>query len=103
MWGHDETLAKSLVQYFKSRGFNVGENEPYSGQPPGSAFYTMARHGAVNELPHAQIEVRNDQILDPQGIAKWTDILAEALGCLDGASPAADPGEGSADERSDPY
>ena len=83
MWGHDDSLAAPLVEFFKSRGLEVGENEPYSGQPPGSAFYTMARHGAVNRLPHTQIEVRNDQIADHEGLARWTDLLAEAFGRLD--------------------
>lgn len=89
MWGHDDKLAVPLVEFFKGRGLNVGQNEPYSGQPPGSVFYTMARHGAVNKLPHAQIEVRNDQIADAEGIAKWTDLLADALRHLDGAVSAA--------------
>ena len=87
MWGHDDKLAAPLVEFFRGQGLTVGENEPYSGQPPGSSFYTMARHGAVNELPHVQIEVRNDQIDRPEGVARWTELLSQAFGRLADAVP----------------
>lgn len=87
MWGHDDKLATPLVEFFRGQGLTVGENEPYSGQPPASSFYTMARHGAVNELPHVQIEVRNDQIDGPDGVARWTELLSQAFGRLADAGP----------------
>jgi predicted N-formylglutamate amidohydrolase len=101
MWGHDDSLADPLIGFFKAKGLTVGENEPYSGQPPGAAFYTMARHGAVNRLPHTQIEICNDQIADPQGIAKWTEILIGAFRRLDGGVIDQAP-EGEPDGRPEP-
>ena len=57
-------------------GLKVGDNLPYSGQ---QSAYTIDIHGATAGLPHCVIEVRQDQVSTPAGIATWAARLAEIL------------------------
>jgi predicted N-formylglutamate amidohydrolase len=58
-------------------GFNVGDNEPYSGKHP--ADYTIDHHAEAAGLPHVSIEVRQDLVDTEQGAERWAIILDEAL------------------------
>ncbi len=57
-------------------GLAVGDNEPYSGR---ELYYTMRRHGEAHGLLQATIEIRQDQIADAAGQARWATILADCL------------------------
>ena len=46
----------------------AAENEPYTGALEMDSLY---RHGTLNGLPHAIIEVRQDLIADDAGVARW--------------------------------
>jgi predicted N-formylglutamate amidohydrolase len=77
LWNHDPRLAVPLIQRLRARGdLEVGDNEPYSGR---SLAYTTERHAAAAGLPHVGIEIRQDLIGDVAGVARWVEILAEAL------------------------
>jgi predicted N-formylglutamate amidohydrolase len=53
----------------------IGWNQPYaSGE---GVSYTVDHHGAGR--PSAMIEIRHDEILEPNGVARWADRLARAL------------------------
>ena len=81
LWDHagDARMALPLLDHLRGRGdLCVGDNEPYSGASPYG--YTMPVHAGNAGRPNIQIEIRQDQIADGAGIARWADIMAEALG-----------------------
>ena len=51
----------------------VGDNEPYDGALRGD---TLFRHCMKPGIAHALIEIRQDEIGDADGIARWVDRLA---------------------------
>ena len=56
-----------------------GDNAPYSGHLKNDCLY---RHGTQKGLPHALIELRQDEIADAAGQARWAahmvDIMKQA-------------------------
>jgi predicted N-formylglutamate amidohydrolase len=58
----------------------VGANEPYSGR---ILNYSMDRHAEANRIAYVGFEVRQDGLVEPAGIARWVDILADALLAVD--------------------
>jgi hypothetical protein len=61
LWDRDPRLAAPLIAQLRKAGFAVGDNEPYSGELENDCMY---RHGTMNGLPHALIEIRQDLIGD---------------------------------------
>lgn len=85
LWNQDARLPVPLMRRFAEEpGLVVGDNEPYSGRD-GHGF-SMQHHAEARHLAHALIEVRQDLIDNPAGIAAWTrivhrvchDVLADA-------------------------
>jgi len=76
LWNRDPRLAERMIGAYRARGFTVGDNEPYSGR---HLFYTMDRHGARHGLPQATLEIRQDEITDAAGAARWAEITAAVL------------------------
>ena len=58
------------------RALTIGDNEPYQMD---STDYTVPRHAFARDLRYAEIEVRQDLLADPQGIARQADRLSRAL------------------------
>lgn len=56
---------------------NIGWNEPYAAL--NGVTLTLEKHGDDRGLPATMIELRNDEILTPPGIALWADRLARSL------------------------
>lgn len=79
LWNKDPRLARALIDCFKARGINVGDNKPYSGR---HLFHTMNIHGAQFGFPHVTIEIRQDGLQSEEGIARWTEILHHDLSKL---------------------
>lgn len=76
LWNRDPRLAQAMIHGFRKRGHMTGDNEPYSGQ---HLFYTMDRHGSAHGLPQATLEIRQDQLGDDAGIARWAAIVADVI------------------------
>lgn len=77
LYKHDPRLAHGFMDVLSSRyAFSVGDNEPYSGH---ELYYTMERHGQDRGLPQTTVEIRNDEIRDAAGVARWTDIMVDCL------------------------
>ena len=75
----DARMALPLLDFLRNRGdLCVGDNEPYSGASPYG--FSMPNHAARAGRANIQIEIRQDQLGDEAGIARWTDIMAEAFG-----------------------
>jgi predicted N-formylglutamate amidohydrolase len=56
---------------------DIGWNEPYSAMS--GVTYTLEHHGDQRGLPATMIEVRNNEILSPEGVGLWAGRLAVAL------------------------
>ncbi|MBS0275892.1 MAG: DUF1244 domain-containing protein [Proteobacteria bacterium] len=80
LWDKDGRLARPLMAALKRAGFIVGDNEPYKGELEGDCMY---RHGSLNGLPHALIEIRQDLIATQDAAVKFAarlkPIIDEAL------------------------
>ena len=77
LWDRDGRIAQPLLQSLTADGnLCVGDNLPYSGELTGDCMY---QHGTQNGLAHVLIELRQDLIADPHGVAHWAQLLAEHL------------------------
>jgi len=56
---------------------NLVLNEPY--QISDETDWFIPRYGEGLGLPHCLIEIRNDQIDNPEGVALWVDLLSRAI------------------------
>jgi len=84
LWDRDARLARPLIAGLERAGFTVGDNEPYSGELENDCLY---RHGTMNGLPHALIEIRQDLIADDAAARAFAlrlaPIIEAALAGLD--------------------
>ena len=55
----------------------IADNEPYSVSD--ETDYTIPRHAEARGLPHVEIEIRQDLLLDEAGQADWARRITEAL------------------------
>jgi predicted N-formylglutamate amidohydrolase len=72
----DRRAAEIALPLLAARGLVTGDNEPYSGRLLNA---TLDRHGEGNGIASLSIEIRNDLIADPAGVARWAAILAPVL------------------------
>jgi predicted N-formylglutamate amidohydrolase len=80
LWNQDERLARRLINALSAEaGMLIGDNEPYSGK---SLYYTLDTHAGARGLLHAGIEIRQDLISTPEGVAQWVERLAKILSPL---------------------
>ena len=73
LWDKDMSLKEIFIEGFEDEGFVVGDNEPYSGKAP--ADYTIDNHAEPRDLPCVGIEIRQDLINDPAGVARIGNIM----------------------------
>ncbi len=55
----------------------VGDNEPYAVSD--ESDYTVPVHGEKRGLPHVEIEIRQDRIVEPGGQQAWANRLERVL------------------------
>jgi predicted N-formylglutamate amidohydrolase len=78
LYNRDRRLARSLLELLRAEdGLIVGDNEPYAVSD--LTDYTVPVHAERRGLPHVEIEIRQDQIIDPAGQAAWAERLARLL------------------------
>ena len=87
--GQDPAFAEALRDALLAETpmLNIGWNQPYSAMA--GVTYTLEHHGDARGLPSAMIEIRNDEILTPEGIDLWAGRLARAFGAARDAMRAA--------------
>jgi predicted N-formylglutamate amidohydrolase len=87
--GRDERYTRALHAALATGdpSLTIGWNEPYSAMS--GVTFTLEHHGDVRGIEATMIEIRNDEILEPIGVERWTNRLARAL-TLASASPSAD-------------
>jgi predicted N-formylglutamate amidohydrolase len=78
LWDHDARIPVPMLETLRNEpGLLAGDNEPYSGRDP--ADYTIDVHAERRGWPHVCIEVRQDLLATPAGVAEWAARLARAL------------------------
>jgi len=79
LWDKDPRMPLPLMNNLRAHaeGFNIGDNEPYSGKHP--ADYTIDHHAEAAGLPHVSIEIRQDLVATEAGAERWACILDDAL------------------------
>jgi predicted N-formylglutamate amidohydrolase len=76
LYNNDDRAARLAIGALRARGVPTGDNQPYSGKLLNA---TLDRHAEARGLPYLAIEVRQDLLLDAQGVAKWTAFLAPVI------------------------
>ena len=76
---HAKPTAEALIQSVARQRpeLELALNEPY--QIDNETDWFIPHHAEARELPHCLIEVRNDQIDHPAGVALWAGLLARAI------------------------
>ena len=73
LYNDDDRAARLAIPLLEAEGLVVGDQEPYSGRLLNA---TMNRHAEAEGRPYLGIEVRQDQIADPENHAIWAERLA---------------------------
>lgn len=85
LYNRDDRAARLAIGLFAEEGLTVGDNQPYSGRDLNA---TMDRHAESAGIPYCAIEIRQDQIAEEAGQARWAalvaDVAARVLAGLDG-------------------
>lgn len=77
LYNQDDRLARPAIEWLRREpGLVVGDNEPYSGKV---LNYTMDRHAEARGLPYLSIEIRQDLVSTPEGVADWAERLSALL------------------------
>lgn len=78
LWDKDPRIPVPMMDALRQiDGIVVGDNEPYSGKHPHD--FTIDHHAEAEGLAHVSVEIRQDLIETPDGVAQWGDLLAEVL------------------------
>ncbi|WP_162783628.1 N-formylglutamate amidohydrolase [Devosia naphthalenivorans] len=77
--GLDQRYTRALYDALKTDDpdLNVGWNEPYAAL--NGVTLTLEKHGDGRGLDATMIEIRHDEILEPAGVAMWSNRLAHCL------------------------
>ena len=78
LWDRDPRIPVPMIERLRADGrWCIGDNEPYTGRT--TLGGTVETHATPAGLPNVLIEVRQDLIADPAGVALWADALGGAL------------------------
>ena len=77
LYNQRDEAALHAIRLFREFGLTVGDNQPYSGRDLNA---TMNRHAEVVHRHYLAIEIRNDQIADEAGQARWAAMIADVAG-----------------------
>lgn len=73
--GFTEALRDALLE--AQPGLNLGWNLPYAALA--GVTLTLERHGDARGIESTMVELRNDEIITPSGVARWAGHLARGL------------------------
>jgi predicted N-formylglutamate amidohydrolase len=78
LYHRDARLARILLDLFRDeRALVVGDNQPYSVND--ESDYAIPIYGERRSIPHVELEVRQDLLVDESGQGEWAQRLARAL------------------------
>jgi predicted N-formylglutamate amidohydrolase len=83
--GKDEVLTAALRDALSMDApeLNIGWNQPYSAL--NGVTFTLEHHGDGRGLNATMIEIRHDEILEPNGVTLWASRLARCLTAAQGS------------------
>lgn len=76
LYNEDDRAARAGLAWLAARNINVGDNQPYSGRV---LNYTMDRHAEAAGIPYLGLELRQDEIGEAKGCAKWLGVVADLV------------------------
>ncbi len=76
LYNEDDRAARIAIAALRAGGFDVGDNQPYSGR---ELNYTMDRHAEMTGIPYLGFEVRQDGLASAAGIDFWARTLAPVI------------------------
>jgi predicted N-formylglutamate amidohydrolase len=76
LYNRDARAARSGIDHLRGAGVVTGDNQPYSGRILNA---TMNRHAEGNGIPYLGLEIRNDLIADPGGVARWAKTCSHLV------------------------
>jgi|TARA_B100000131_G_C17997429_1_gene565108 predicted N-formylglutamate amidohydrolase len=74
LWDKDNRLSKIFLKSFK--GYNVGDNQPYSGRLKNDTLY---KHATLNGIPNVLIEIRQDLLASENDEKDWAKKIYKVL------------------------
>jgi len=78
LFNRDARLAEPMLRLLRAEGdLVVGCNEPYAVTD--DSDYSVNHHGVARDLPHVELEIRQDLIADEAGQIAWAQRLARLL------------------------
>jgi predicted N-formylglutamate amidohydrolase len=78
LWDRDARISRPLLETLsRDQSITVGDNEPYSLRGP--VDFTLPHHAVARGLPHVLIESRQDELDEPEGVARVAGLLHGAL------------------------
>jgi predicted N-formylglutamate amidohydrolase len=76
LYNRDDRAAAIALDWLAAAGINAGDNQPYSGR---DLNYTMNRHAEVAGIPYLGIELKQDEIGDAAGCARWLPVVEKLV------------------------
>ena len=73
LYNRDDRAARIALPLLAEAGLNVGDQLPYAGTLLNA---TMNRHAEEPGRPYLGVEMRQDHVSDPNGVARMVEILA---------------------------
>jgi predicted N-formylglutamate amidohydrolase len=78
LYNRDARLADPLLRLMRAEGdLVVGCNEPYAVSD--MSDFSVVQHGEQRGIPHVELEIRQDLIVDEVGQMAWAERLARLL------------------------
>lgn len=78
LYNRDRRFAHLMLEQLRrDGGLQIADNQPYFVSD--TTDFTIPRHGEARGLPHVEIELRQDLIVNEAGQAEWAERLGRAL------------------------
>jgi predicted N-formylglutamate amidohydrolase len=78
LYNRDRRFAGLVLDMLRREpGLTVADNQPYFVSD--ETDYSIPRHGEARGLPHVEIEIRQDLLLDEAGQREWAQRITQAL------------------------
>jgi predicted N-formylglutamate amidohydrolase len=78
LYNRDRRFAGMVLDALRREpGLTIGDNEPYFVSD--ETDYTIPRHAEARGLPHVEVEIRQDLLLDEAGRSAWAQRMVRVL------------------------